>query len=53
MEKGIYKGICFFDKGGMDGWGATWKKTVVFLHEIGVFEKPATFLENTEQKYFA
>ena len=30
--KGIYKGICFFDKGGMDGWGATWKKKSLLIY---------------------
>jgi hypothetical protein len=25
-EKMIFKGLCFFDKGDVDGWGATWEK---------------------------
>jgi len=28
MQKWIYKGIWFFDKGGMDGWGAKWENVV-------------------------
>jgi hypothetical protein len=29
-----YKGIWFFDKGGMGGLGATWNKQVVFAYHI-------------------
>jgi hypothetical protein len=30
----IYEGICVFDKGGMDGWGANWKKNIVVVYKI-------------------
>ncbi len=40
----IYKGICFFDKEGMEGWGAKWKKRSVLFFLNG----DSVFLENTE-----
>jgi hypothetical protein len=34
----LFKEVCFFDRGGMDGWGAKWKKHR-FSYKLFVFER--------------
>ena len=33
MKNWIYKGICFFDKGEVDGWGATFGEAQILLNK--------------------
>ncbi len=47
----VYNGMCFFDKGWMDGWGATWKHMSFSLIKSLSFEKMeiSFFGKNAEQ----